>query len=316
MRKYYAAALIALTLLFAGCLKQDYSDCGLENNCVLMFELRDGNGTSLFAEKIHSIDAVVFDANQCYVAHARVTKDALNQFPGIRFSVEPGEYRVVCWGNVSQNTSMIGITEKFNFDQCYLETVSNTTGCPLYYAPQKDASDRPDPIVTRADNFVPDYNLYSITVPPGQVTTKEIEFSRAHRNVNVYLKNYDSSVESGDPTILLTNIPMRSDFFLRTGPSRKTYSSKALRTETKEGFMKATGFNAPITPFADDMYIHVIRASDGQVQTTVNLSQYVRDNQDKIEDINEFGVLLTYGLNGAVTITVPGWSGEPIVPEW
>lgn len=315
MKRYYAA-LIAVALLLPGCFKQDYSDCVDPDNFILMFDLRDAEGNSRFAENIHSIFAVVYDAGNDYVAHAKVTKNELNEFPGVGFVVEPGEYRVVCWGNVGENSRINGIKTALPLDECSLSTVSGASGCPLYYAPGKPHSDRSEPIVTRADGEDVDYSAYAVTVPPKQITTKEINFCRAHRRVDVYVKGYEFIYGEATPMIRMCNQPISYDFLLRTCPTRRSYETTCSGTTRTDENMLLASFNTPITGLTDNMTVEVVRRSDSEVLTVVDLKQYVEQNASTITDTNEIAIQIRYTESGHVEITAPDWGGKPVVPEW
>lgn len=319
MKRYYAALALMFTLFMTGCLKQDYSDCFDEENVVLKFDLLNSDGTSIFADKIYGIDVMVYDANHHYVAQGRLSKTDLNEFPGIRFTLEPGEYRVVCWGNITNNSNIFGISDAGVFGECYLETVSDATGCPIYYGPEKEITDRDTPIVVRGSGTGIDNADHTLVVQPNKQNTKDILLTQAHRNIKVFVKGYETAVEGAAPTVQMTDMPVRYDFQLRTCPSRKNYSSKAVNVETPSGAMQMTSFNFPISEsdFQEDMILNIIRDSDRGIETSVSLKDWVEENKSKISDLLEFSILLIYDeLNGMVTITVPDWGNEDVGPGW
>lgn len=311
MKRYYAAPLLAIVLLLSGCFKQDYSDCTTPDNLVLKLDLKDDSGESRFSQNINSIYAVVYDTGNRYVAHAEVAKNALNQFAGVTFSVEPGDYRVVCWGNIDGNTAVRDM--ELGFAESYLETVSGATGSALYYAPKKEPAERDTPITRSGDT---DYSSYTVNVPAGRVTTHDVEFGRAHRKVKVYLKGYHTEHEAAVPTVKINNQPLKTDFFLRTDESRRSYQSQPVPVTVQEGNMIASSFCMPVAPLTNEMTVEVVRASDSEIVASVDLKQYVEDNSGKIDDIYEFGVLIYFTLNGHVEVSVPGWSGGSLTPGW
>lgn len=298
-----------LTLL-TGCYKQDYSLCGVDNNLVLSFKIEDGtrSGATDFAAKINSVDAVVFDADNRYVTSRRVTNEQLQVAPETKFTVAPGTYRIVCWANVSpERTSIPSFGPGMTLGECHVATISNQSGCPLWYAPNKSVGNSNDNALTDQD-----YKKYEALVTLGAVTEKEMIFTRAHRTVNVYILNY----KHGKSAVELTNIPDRYDFWLQTYNTRKNYQKTTESVTTPDGQMELASFNAPITDFANDMQVHLKDPVEFLRTDGVNLKEWIDANIDKIKDINEINILFKYNPNGSVTIMVPSWTSKDVGPIW
>lgn len=310
MKRYYTALLLALTL-FSGCLRQDFSICGIPDNCVLVFRLEDDKGKDRFEEKISSIDALVFDSRNRLVIHKRVDREMLDESNSLRLTVEPGEYRVICWANVSSNSTLSVSGDNAYLEECYLEVVSSVTGCPLYYAPKKEPGTRSG---REAETRTGDYSLYTVTIPPNTVTEKELWFGQAHRTVNIYTAGMDQAegFDNRQPTVQLTNIPYRYDLLLCTDSSRKNYQRQSEPVETPQGIMSLATFRAPIADFSEDMVIHIRNTSDGNSLYTLNLKEYVENND--IPDINNIDILVVFGINASVTVTLPPWNEQQVKP--
>lgn len=319
MKRYHIIVLIGIASLLTGCIGDDYSNCPVFENLILKPVLYDGEGVSLLVKKVSSIDAFVYDTDNHLVICRRVVKNRENQFPDIRFAVTPGDYRVVCWGNIGEEMRMVGPDDGLTLDKSYLETVSDKTGSPLYYAPKQSGvgTGRDGPPGSGGDDDGKvDYGLYKVVVASRKITTREMLFTRAHRTVRVYLKNYETVHEAEAPGICFTHMPVRSDFFLRTDPLRKDYEQVTLPVMTGEGFRMMVSFNTLIAPFTEDMLIKVIRSSDRETVTVVNLKRYVEDHALKIEDMNEFNIEIYYLMNGLVEINFPAWGDTPLEPDW
>ncbi|NDV60009.1 FimB/Mfa2 family fimbrial subunit [Bacteroides sp. 519] len=290
MKRYYTIAIGVIALLLAGCIGEDSSDCPVYGKLILNPALY---GSDELTKKVGSIDAFVYDIDHQMVAHTRVTKNGGSHFPEISFTVDPGEYNVVCWANVGVETRIEGLDNKLPLEKCYLETISNQTSSSLYYAIQR-----------------------TIVVPPNRVTPQDIYFIRAHRTIGIYLKDYEIVHEAMTPEIRINNLPVCSDFLLHIDPLRRSYESQSTPAITTDGQRMMATFNTMITPFTDDMLIEVISKSNNKTVTTVNLKQYVDDNILKIDDINEFNIEIHYLMNGSIEIVMPGWEEKPLEPEW
>lgn len=311
MKRYYTALLLLLSAVLGGCIKQDYNACPVPNNCTLIFQMKDASGNDLFNSKINSVDAAVFDVSNRLVAYKRLKKADLDEFCGVRFSVTPGEYRVVCWGNVFANSQLPVLTyNTTTFDDCYLETISNVSGCPLYYAPKKAPSTRALAL-TRAGE---DFTDHTVIVTGNKITEKEVFFCRAHRTVNIFVQNYSNSpsYDAMEPTVELTNIPHKYDFYLRTASTRKNYTNQTGPVTTPQGPMSIASFNAPICDFHNTMFVNLKRSSDGLLLKAIDLKNYIDTNT--IADLNEIDILISFGTNASITVTLPGWKGTNVNP--
>ena len=305
MKKLYTAAVLCMLVYLEGCIKQDYSLCGVENNLVLSFKYEDAAGKDIFSDKINSVDVTIFDENYFYTAHKRVSQSDLNNFRGVRFSLDPGTYYAVCWGNVSSYSLLPYLDNSSVLSNCQLITVSDESGSQLYYSPAKEVGDTAVPSA--------DYTIYRIVVPGGTVTEKTMEFVRAHRSVHVYVKNFKYAEM---PVIELTNMPQSYNFLLETLASRKNYQRVSGLVNTPDGEMYLASFHTPIAKFAPDMDVKVRKNPDLTVVGTLNLKDWVDSNIHTIEDINEISLIVEFGLDGSVAISIPNWSNEDVDPDW
>lgn len=316
MKRCHLTPLLIFILLLAGCVRRGHSHYPTPQNLVLRPDLLNEEGESLLTEKINSIDVFIYDLYNRPVAHKRVTKSEEERFPDIVFTLDPGRYRVISWGNIEKLTLVSAINEGCSLGESFLETISDVTGSPLYYSPQKVPSERDEPIPEYSSIEGVDLSPYTIDIPPDKVIVKEILFSKAYRTIGIYLKGYEAIYGFQPAKIRLTNMPVRYDFLLRTDPSRKNYEANSYYVITENGQRLVAVFRLMIAPITEDMKIEIVRSSDNETVTTVDLSKYVQDNILDIEDINEFSLEIRYLMSGAVEIAIPGWSNVVIEPEW
>lgn len=313
MKRYMIAAWLLLLALTTGCsIDQDYSLCAVDDNCVLLFKLLDGEG-NYFPDKIDNVTVVLYDAQNNYILHRTVDRSALEIFSGVKLTVEPGDYRVVCWGNVSAASQLHGLNTAGTFTTAYLETVSGVSGCALYYGPRSVPKTKAAPGSTRSE----DYTIYQVHIPNNGVTQKEVYFTRAHRAVKVYVQGYEihPDYDNEHPAVQLTNVPHRYDFFLNAASTCKHYQTgMSAYTITRAETASFGQINAPIADFADNMIVNIRRSSDNTVLASVNLKQYVEDNASSIDDINEIEILFKFDSQANVTISMPTWKEVEVNP--
>lgn len=311
MKRSYIPLLFAVSLSLTGCMKHDWSLCGTDNNVELTFRVQEG-AENPFDECILCIDAVIFDVNNEYVAHSHVLRDDLNESQGMNFSLEPGEYRIVCWANASDNSQYSMIGPGARLDESFITTVSDETGDKLWYSPFKDVVMRGG---TKADI---DYSIYTVVVPPQQTVIKDLVFARAHRTVNVYIKDFELSddYDGQQPTVEGINLPDSYNFLLEVQPSRKNYMQQSTLVDTPDGPMAMVSFSKPYYAITDDIFFNIKKTTDGSLLWPVNLKSYLEGLPGEV-DLNDINILATFqvGTSGVeVTIELPDWEAGDVGP--
>lgn len=305
MKRYYAALLLLILPLFSACLEQNMSLCGLDGNCILQFRMDNGSG-NVFDTRISSVDVLLFDAADNLIMQRRLNQAELNASDNTAtFTVDPGEYRVVCWGNVTTNSQL---TPAATMPGCKIETTSTASGCPLYYAPNTV------PVVTRGyTRAYPDD--HKIIVPAQQRVTKDLNFCRAHRSVNVYVKGFEDLVGGVNiqPTVEIVNLPRQYDFKLTVDPSRTNFTQQVIPVTTPSGNMTMAAFHSPYYNIDNSVDINIYKTSTTALEHTVNLLNYVTTNA--LTDLDEINILLEFnGGNVDVTIVMPNWNSSNVDP--
>lgn len=309
MKRYFAAVLLLIPVLFSGCFKQDLSLCGVDENLTLVFELTDGN-SGILADKIDKLDIVLYNRESQFLERITVLKSDFSDQNKVRVTVEPGEYYVVAWGNVGDFST---INPNGSFATGYLETTSEMSGCPLYYGPRTTAKTKSGVASTRADD-----DIYYVKVPQGSKVEKEIKLVRAHRTVRVWLKGFEKlhTHDGVMPNVQLTNIPYKYDFYLNTDAARKNFQrgvEDSAEANSSVTLRRAT-FSAPIVDFEDPMMIYIKCGQTGDnLVDPISLKEFVENNT--IADINDFDVLITAVADAQVTVTLPNWDEEEVKPN-
>ena len=306
MERYILFTFMLIILYGCEAIKDDLSGCGTDNNCVIMFRLEDKDGRDILIQKIMTVDALLYDAEYRLVDRKKVTREELLIFQGVRFTVEPGTYYVVCWGNVTEH-SMLS-TGNLYFRDGSVQAMADDTGSPLYFAPLR----LPGEIYPGASEG--DYSIHRLDVSAQRVTEETIDFCRAHRTINIYLKGF---TEISDPVVYIDGFADKYDFFFRTYSSRRAYEQRAIEeVQTPDGQMKRAVFDVPISPFREEMETRISDGPEQDVKVIRNIKQYVDANVDKIEDLNELHIILVMNHNGEVTITAPDWGLSEVEPVW
>ena len=97
IRLQYILSFLVATLLLGGCMKEDYSDCGL----YLKFRYTNHpEQTDWFAEKIETVDLFIFNEEGIFQEQWNHSASQGNE---LHLNLEKGAYTVVAWGNLSDD---------------------------------------------------------------------------------------------------------------------------------------------------------------------------------------------------------------------
>lgn len=297
----------------AGCIKEDRSDCDPEYNLEFLFEYTTEPDTE-FTELIKSVDMLLFDANSYFLEHRQAFETDLTEFQGMRFSLAPGIYYVVAWGNVGEYSGFSDFTTDTEFSQANLHITDlieeGEGGDPVYYAPYKEQPyTRSGGTATRGEP-----TLYEVHVLSGRTTVKQLDFVKAHRTINVWIHGYENSGvgEALHPAVRCTQLWNMYNFYFVPMDSRSNYR-KQTHAETISGNeYSATTFYSALGAIDGGTDITVRRSSDDLVGYTLNLKQFVQDNH--LLSTIQVDILIAFSADMGVSITVPQWTEIPVQP--
>lgn len=311
MRLFHLSLLLFSVLLCGGCLGEDTDSCpGVkDNNLTLEFVLTDEKGNDVFPDKIHKVDVFIFDRAGQLVERQTVDRNLLSFFAGTELYLNPGDYRIVCWGNAGDKTVFDEATRGCLFadasvSNCTLnEYMRAANGDPLYYGPQT---------TTQSQTFI-------ITVPEQGSKTASVSFCRAHIKIEVYIKGFvDKTTQNVllPPIVELTNIPGSYDFEMQSFGSAICYRDVTSYRNVEGKEMAVIDFYTPC--FEPDAPIQVLigKSSDESIVTTINLKEFIEKNNIDISNHTEtvIPILVEY-KQASVDITLPGWGQTPIEPD-
>ncbi len=198
----YISLLSCLMVLLTGCIKEDFDNCFDEEDGFSLSFIYNGNGkTDIFGSKVKSVDIYAFDANGNYVDYWHRSKIDLDNFQGIIPGLTAGEYRFVCWANVTE-LSLIAHME------------AALVGYRLISAPYQLGN-----LPADFDSLY--YGTREVTIPAGLTGTDTVYFSSAHIDVEVYIEGLSTAETAvraiGDPQgwLEVTRVFASYDFLSR-----------------------------------------------------------------------------------------------------
>lgn len=295
-------------LMFAGCIKDDISECPPKENVIIRFRYERGTGQDLFGQHITNTGVTVFTATGNFVTECLLEQSDLTTFQGVRLLLEPGDYRLVCWGNLYEQ-SIMDIRATLDHSailHTYREMGNSQTDDPLYYAP------------LIADISDPDASAFLFTVPEKGVVDKTIDFTAAHKTLRIFVKGY---MEQGAepvhcPQIEVTDLASAYDFRMQTYTDFPIHFTQRATT-TSDPEIAVSVFHTALFENDNPIFINIKQALYGSTVWSVNLRQFLVDNKIVLTpgDHDQIDILVEFRKIG-VTVTIPNWQETPVIPEF
>jgi hypothetical protein len=322
------AALLLSLFSLAGCVGEDRDDCpppGPGFNVALAFSLE--NGVDRFLDKIHSVDVFILDSVGGFLRRERVERDSLEVYQGLRLHLDPGRYRVTCWGNNAANTAYEGLLPGVTtggIAYSAINTLFVGDSDSLYRAPSA-ATTRATratraPALTGAEPTVD--GLLTLEVPKtGADVTLPVEFSTAYHLVEVRVIGYDGG--NSLPNIEIAGLPIGDELLsglslldASLSPRRVTGRKPAVDDGTNSMTATAT-FTTFLFPLDDPaVLIRVLDPVTGldAPHTPVVLSSKIDPGSSPSTSITIHITIDFTTLYVDVTVTVEGWDSNPVYP--
>ena len=314
MKLFRLTLLLLAALVLQGCIDEDLSSCPKadETNLLLDFSYTDEGGADIFTDNIQSVDVFVYDTYGLFVKQHHVGKGEVSARAGTELSLCPGNYRLVCWGNIGDKTTVYEPTEGSSFSDAYLNFALPKTraanllgGDPLYYAPHDEEYSMP--------------KVYMVTVPEIGVETTTIGFRNAHIKIELYVKGYIDKNTQGQlllPSVEMTGICAGYDFDLQTFGPPVSYKGVATYETVDGQEMAVIDFVTPLFLEDTPTEVHIKKQSDGSTLTTVSLDDFIRDNNIDLTSTTEVTIPILVEYNELkVEVRLPSWYNVSVEPE-
>lgn len=295
-----------MTFSLRGCVKggEQHLDAPDTGSVALDFSL-DGGGN--FAEKITSVNVGIFDGEGNYLRTERVGHDDISAREGMNLALDPGEYRLIFWGNLEGEANLT-----CNCKKCNGKTVDPGNACrmgkcgrnlritgeagDLYYASGGEMTTRGKGC-GKGSGKAQEY--YPLTVD-GKGQTHEIVFTPAYRSLGVLIKGLPADKL---PDVVFERLPAGLNYS-GMEPSGETVS---LSRHTK--LVKANGTEYAAATFNtfrfdDGDNVEMVVSNEGKELFRTPLAEALSGSTDA--DLSTGIVLDFTGLN--VTVTVQDWT--------
>lgn len=309
MKLLYPFFILFSTLIFSGCINDDASDCPVEaeDNFILKFRYTSSVPGDNFTDKIQLVNVYIFSQNGKYITTKTVDLAALTTFAGVTLYLDSGNYRIICWGNVSSKTFINPLGINSTFTDAYLSNIATrnntaaTDGDKLYYA---------------SDNLILSSTLKATTT---NIIERTLNFKNAYIKVQIYTKGLIDKNQQGQllpPIIEMVNVPSRYNFLMQTDNNTVHYLNTSSFQNISGEEIAAVTFYTPRFLDNNSIEIRIKKSSDGSTINTINLKDFMKENNITVEGIEEAVVpMLIEYKHASVEIGIPEWEQNPVDPE-
>lgn len=295
MNKLKSILLCSLAFILLSCIREDLSECPPPINLELTFSYRgDMDDPSMFVHHIDQVTLMVYDENEKMVLSLDLNKNDLTTRQGVELCLEPGNYKIICWGNAHEHTELY---------QCE----SFTTG--TLHHPSLNKNER---IPTNSHLY---YGSYNVQIPNKGTVQGDIPFRSAHINVEVYVRNATTTTNvSAERTQIEAHnlMPQYNMGMFPTQAYSTTYYPETTFNTEKE-LVQAL---FQVFRFDDNNPVLIeVKDRSGQMSCHVQLKRYMADNKISVNSKNEatVAVLVEFTDFGTV-IRLPEWIVNEVDP--
>lgn len=304
--------LLSAGLLMTGCIREDMSSCPPVTNVTLMFRYSDKDGVDRFQDKHDVVDIAVFDpAGRC-VYNRTIDRGELADFQGHRFFLPPGDYRAVCWGNVSEHAQLSPLRSGEAFADSYLtlETgAAKRTTDQVMYAPRPAAMSR----------GLETGDVFRIRVPEEGQVQETMDFVSAYTEFKIQVRGLvdaDAGMNVA-PQVELTELPVSYDFAMNARSARESYAAATEYVSTAKGPEARAHFYTGNFEADAPIVVRLFSRVDGRPLKDVSLAPYLLANAPDFSTMLERSVTVLVefeGKDAKVTVTVSPWIGTGVHP--
>ena len=293
MKIRYVISLIAAFSLLTGCIREDRSDCTCD---VLLSFIYMGDGDDdIFPEKIDQVNMYVYSAADNSLAGEYVfDKDALTAEQGAHLHLFPGNYRIVCWGNMFENTQV---------EKTYSEA---KVAEPVWF--KSDSYTGTDPLY---------FSDVEISVPESlQDVTETCEFESSHIDMYVKLKGFRGAIGPSGEEVRIsfrhTDVPAYTDFS-NTPADEKCEVAPALSEDPEDEDSYILEYN--VLRFGEDERNSIVLTDNagGSELYSLSIPEFIDRFGLEVDGRQEaiVPILITLGPTG---VTVEEWNIKDVTP--
>lgn len=290
MKWFKTILILSLPLLLCCCLHDNGGSCPSDRSHLLLFNYPD------FQSRISCVNLGVFDSLGVCVESRCVEKEELMSLQGIGLSLAEGDYTVVCWGNVLENTALSGFSVGCCFEEVEVCHPNLNTDLPIPTT---------DPLYYGTQTFTVDYSA---------VQPDTVFFRPAHIGLDIHVRGIDAPQlreATSFPLIGISHTRTSFGYAMQClGKFADYYPPVVFEPINK---IAHTSLNVLRFSEADDLEVVLYDTHTGKSRFSVSLSSFVRKHGIEITEDNEVLVPIYIEIvNTTVRVTVEPWKETPV----
>ena len=303
----YISALAAVILCLASCIRENIDDCDTPVEIDFFYY---GNGiVDIFPERVDSVLMFIYEQPSGeLVRTVELPKSALEERQGASLRLVPGDYRIVCWGNAGEGSSID--TEGKVITSSEYAGGDVPSGIEELYFGTVDLN------VPQTLRAVRETVVYEASYIMMKV---ELLGFAALRSAGV-LAMYNGENSAADATVSLThgNHSALIDF-TNTPSDEVTDYVPVLYDHPDEDASYVADYLVPRFDNGTEARLSIVRNDNGEAIYDRPLSDIMDDLDITVDERNEQMVNIRFRLTqsegGQLTIDVVGWNTEIVFPE-
>lgn len=303
----YISALVIALLGLSGCIRENIDDC--ETPVEINF-LYFGNGiVDIFQDRVDSVLMYIYEMpSERLQQTVRISRDELEAFQGVKLRLNPGDYRIVCWGNAGEG-STVDLDGKRIMSSDYAAG-SEPSGIEELYHGSIDLS---VPLTLRP---VEEDMVYSASYIMMRVELLGFAYLG---NPEVGGASVASEAAADDATVRFIQGNHSASIDFSNVPSTEvTDYVPVLGDHPDEGQSYLADYLVPRFGNDTGAQLKIVRNDTGETIFDRPLSDVMDELDIELDERNEQMVNLRFRLSvseGVITINVIGWNTEIVFPE-
>ena len=303
----YISALLIACMCLTGCIRENIDDC--ETPVDLEFQYFGNGIVDIFPDRIDSVLMYVYELPSGKLRQTKeISKEELVARQGADLRLNPGDYRIVCWGNAGEGSSID--TEGKVITSSEYAGGDVPSGIEELYFGTVDLN------VPQTLRAVKETVVYEASYIMMKV---ELLGFAALRSAGV-LAMYNGENSAADATVSLThgNHSALIDF-TNTPSDEVTDYVPVLYDHPDEDASYVADYLVPRFDNGTEARLSIVRNDNGEAIYDRPLSDIMDDLDITVDERNEQMVNIRFRLaqseDGELTIDVIGWNTEIVFPE-
>lgn len=295
MSRLRSLVLVFLSFLLLSCSRNHDTSC--YESVVEQYSIRLNFKYPHFLTKIKQLTLSLYNEEGKCIRVVELDKSLLEVEQGVSLGLPLGNYTAVCWANVFDNTSLLGVSK-----QAFITDMLLTHS----HLQQQKLIETSDPLY---------YGRLAFRVLPGKGQLEEVHLKPAHITLQLGIMglNLDS-----DKSVCLEveKLYTSYNYQMKVGSETATYYPK-LAADSEDKKLLTTRFHVLRFEPENSIWIHLYD-SDQNLLASISLQDFIREHNISIEDKQEILIPLFIRFDSddlSISPIISMWEEEVVYPD-